>query len=235
MTDPPDFGDEQDPEEYGGYDPRVHQDDTIDVMVLLDPDGFGVGDDSTEPNIVGRFVDRLSTRLEVLGNHPTLVVLQEDLPDENDYPHNIFGVVTNVASTARWARSWGGNVVTIERLSPSSLRLNGRTSSATFDLSQVEEAAAFTFDEMESLPEEPPAVGLTVIEHRQLEVVLANAQRAPDEVRLDPEDRALLESAVETMRAQLASPEPDRHTSGGFSDGSQASAAECCSVCSATT
>ena len=215
MSDPPTFDGPPDLDtDYGGYDPAIHQDDTIDVMVLIEPSGFGIASGAHEPDIVDLFVSRLSNRLQVLGNHPTIVVLQDELPEENDYPNNVFGVVTNVASAARWARSWGGNLVTIERLSSSALRLTGRSDRATFDVSQLEEAAAFTYDEMEALPDDPPDVGLTAVEQRQLEVVLANAERAPDEVRLNAEDRALLEVAVQTMRAQLASPEPDRHIIG---------------------
>lgn len=67
---------------------------------------------------------------------------------------------------------------------------------------------------MDALPDDPPTTGVSAAELRALEVVLGNAERATYEVSLDPLDRALLQAAVDTLRVQLASPEPDRHIIG---------------------
>lgn len=94
-----------------------------------------------------------------------------------------------------------------------SLRLTGRQV-RTFDRAQLEDALAFTSDELDALPDDPPDVGVTATELRRLEVVLTQADHAIYEAPLDALDRALLQAAVDTLRAQLASPEPDRHIIG---------------------
>jgi hypothetical protein len=54
--------------------------------------------------------------------------------------------------------------------------------------------------------------GLAISERQHLEVVLAATLGVVQDahVRLDPEDRALLQAAADTLRAQLASPRADR-------------------------
>lgn len=196
------------------YDPALNKDDTIDVMVLMDRSAVDTsGPQGSLPDVLDQFAFALTETLQVGENKATLLAEVDELRDENDYPNNVYGVVTNVAEAARWTKGWGGNLVTVERLGPGSLRLTGRDS-RTFDSSQLQDAVTFASDELDALPDDAPSVGLTIVEHRQLEVVLGKAERALHEVSLNPEDRALLQAAVETLRSQLSSPEPDRHIVG---------------------
>jgi hypothetical protein len=191
-----------------------HQDDTIDVMILVDRTELGtpLSDGWPPEQLLDHYVISLHKRLQVLENRATLAVEVDELADEKDYPSQIYGVVTNVPSAARWAESWGGNVVVVESRGES-LRLTGRDS-RTFDRAHLEDALEYTSVELDVLPDQTPDCGVTVLEHRQLEVTLGNADKALVEVALAPEDRALLQAAVATLRAQLASPEPDRHIIG---------------------
>lgn len=198
----------------GGHDRGWHQDDTIDVMILIDRSEIGqpLTEGWPPENLLDHYVMELHKHLQVLENRATLIVESDELHDESDYPNNIYGVVTNVPSAARWTRGWGGNLVELERRGDS-LVLIGRNT-RTFDRAHLPDALEFTSRELDALPDEPPDVGVTVTEHRMLEVVLLHATRAVEEVALDPEDRALMQAAVDTLRAQLASPEPDRHIIG---------------------
>jgi hypothetical protein len=190
------------------------QDDTIDVMILVDRTAVNtpLTDEWPPAELVDRYVLELHRRLQTLENQATLVVEVEELPDEDDYPYNIHGVVTNVPSAAQWTRSWGGNLVTFE-CRDGSLILAGRETK-TFDKDNLEAALEFTSQELDALPDDPPDAGITAVEHRRLEIVLGAAGNAVDELSLNPDDRALLQSAVDTLRAQLMSPEPDRHIIG---------------------
>lgn len=89
------------------------------------------------------------------------------------------------------------------------LILTGRT---TESFGQDEQRAALTFAEGEVSAhwDPPPSIGVTVQEHRQLEVILREAQQVVVSAALTDEDRALLQAAVDTFRAQLQSPEPDQ-------------------------
>lgn len=191
-----------------------HQDDTIDVMILIDRSEIGrpLADDWPPEDLLDHYVIELHKRLQVLENRATLVLESDELPDEDDYPNNIYGVVTNVPSVAQWTRSWGGNLVELQRRGDS-LVLTGRDT-RTFDRAHLSDALEFTSSELDVLPDRPPDIGITPAEHRRLEVVLHGATNAVQEVALSPEDRALLQAAVDTLRAQLASPEPDRHIIG---------------------
>lgn len=197
-----------------GHDRGWHQDDTIDVMILIDRSEIGrpLTDEWPPADLLDHYVIELHKRLQVLENRATLVVESDELPDEEGYPNNIYGVVTNVPSAARWTRSWGGTLVELKRRGDS-LMLIGRDT-RTFDRAHLNDALEFTSSELDALPDRPPDVGVTPTERRMLEVVLRDATRAVDEVALNPEDRALLQAAVDTLRAQLASPEPDRHIVG---------------------
>jgi hypothetical protein len=197
-------------DEPGGWD----QDDTIDVMVLVDRSQLSTPLTGNWPpeELLDEYVLGLYTHLQTLENRATLVVELDEVPTEEDYPYNIYGVVTNVPSAAAWTRSWNGGLVTFEARGDSII-LTGRESRA-FARHELEEALAFTSNELDALPTEPPQVGVTPTEHRQLEVVLGAADSAVYEMTLDPEDRALLQAAVDTLRAQLSSPEPDRHIIG---------------------
>lgn len=197
-----------------GDDGRWHQDDTMDVMILVDRSEIGrpLTDEWPPEDLLDHYVIELHKRLQVLENRATLVVEHDELPDEADYPNNICGVVTNVPSAARWARSWGGNLVELNRRRDS-LVLIGRDT-RTFDRAHLDDALEFTSGELDALSDQPPDVGVTPTEHRMLEVVLRDATRAVQEVALDPPDRALMQAAVDTLRAQLASPQPDRHIIG---------------------
>jgi hypothetical protein len=196
------------------HDSGWHQDDTIDVLILIDRSEVGrpLVDEWPPDDLLDHYVLELRKRLQVLENRATLLLERDELPDEEDYPNNVYGVVTNVPSTARWTRSWGGNLVEIQRRGDS-LVLIGRDT-RTFDRAHLEDALEFTSGELDALPDQPPAVGITPTEHRMLEAVLSDATRAVHELALDPEDRALLQTAVDTLRAQLVSPEPDRHIIG---------------------
>lgn len=196
------------------HDRGWHQDDTIDVMILIDRSEIGrpLADEWPPEDLLDHYVLELHKRLQVHENRATLLLESEELPDEQDYPNNVYGVVTNVPSTVRWTRSWGGNLVQIQRRGDT-LILIGRDT-RTFDGAHLNDALEFTSGELDALPDQPPEVGITPTEHRVLEAVLGDATRAVHEVALNPEDRALLQAAVDTLRAQLASPEPDRHIIG---------------------
>lgn len=141
-----------------------------------------------------------------------MLVTISELSNADEYPTQIYGVVTNDASVAEWARTWNANLVEVE-LQGDSLRLIGRTT-RTFDRSHMVDALAFTSEELDALPAEPPEAGLSVVEHRKLEIVLGHAHSAVSDTALDALERATLQAAVDTLRAQLASPEPDRHIIG---------------------
>ncbi|HET7489176.1 MAG TPA: hypothetical protein VFJ85_14690 [Acidimicrobiales bacterium] len=183
-------------------------------MILIDRSEIGqpLTEEWPPEDLLDHYVMELYKRLQVLENRATLVLESDELPNEDHYPNNIYGVVTNVSSTVRWARGWGGNLVELKRRGDS-LVLIGRET-RTFDRAHLTDALEFTSRELDALPDDPPEVGITVTEHRMLEVVLLDAARAVEEVALNPDDRALMQAAVDTLRAQLASPEPDRHIIG---------------------
>lgn len=191
-----------------------YQDDTIDVMILVDRSALGspISDEWPPAELIDHYVMDLHRRLQVLENRATLIVEVDELPDEQDYPNNVYGVVTNVASAARWARSWNGNVVEFEQ-DGDSLVLTARER-RVFTRDDLDRALVFTSDEMDALPDQPPEIGITVAEHRRLESVLGAADHAVHDLTLNPDDRALLQAAIDSLRAQLRSPEPDRHIIG---------------------
>ena len=78
----------------------------------------------------------------------------------------------------------------------------------------LEDATLFAEAQVLALPDDPADVGVAPAELRQLEVVLHAAVKIADTARLDPEDRALLQAAVDTLRIQLVSPVPDRQIVG---------------------
>lgn len=79
-------------------------------MVLIDRGVVGgpLTDEWPPAHLLDHYVTSLHKRLQVLENRATLVLEIDELADEDDYPSQIYGVVTNVPSVARWARSWGG-------------------------------------------------------------------------------------------------------------------------------
>jgi hypothetical protein len=160
--------------------------------------------------LINEFVLSLREHLQVLMNEGTLLVAAADLQSDDELPSSVYGVVTDDKEVAEWTRSWGGNLVTFER-ADGGLQLTGRTVGR---FSTAEDAVVFAANEVTALPDDPQAQGISVIEHRRLEVVLTAAISESETVTLDAEDRALLNAAIETLRAQMASPVPDRHIIG---------------------
>jgi hypothetical protein len=124
----------------GGHDRGWHQDDTIDVMILIDRSEIGqpLTEEWPPSDFLDHFVIELHKQLEVLENRATLVVESSELPDDSDYPSNIYGVVTNVPSAARWTHGWSGNLIELERRGES-LVLIGRET-RVFDRAHLSDA-----------------------------------------------------------------------------------------------
>lgn len=185
-----------------------------DVLVLMDRSGLGQLSHDTWPpeEFLDELVVELRKRLQALGNQATLLVDAADVPDGEDLPDSVYAVVTNVAVVAEWARSWGGNLVVLDRAG-GDVVARGRTIQR-FGRESMSEALRFISEEIAAVPNPGPELGITVVEHRRLEVVLRTAQTTLSEARLSDEDRLLLQAAVETLRSQLTSPLPDRHIIG---------------------
>jgi hypothetical protein len=179
----------------------------------VDPEVLIFVESASRNALLDSFVFGLRDDLEVLSNLPTLAVTEADVPTGESLPDTIFAAVTTSDEVSRWVQSWRGTSVSVSG-GHEQLFVSGRGKRRMFDEASLSEAVRFASDLVTTLPPPDGGVGLEAVEHRQLEVVLNGTLEVVTEARLSPEDRALLQAAVDTLRAQLASPAPDRHIIG---------------------
>jgi hypothetical protein len=185
------------------------------------PDFLIVAAETTTTAVFDRFASHLVDDLEVLRNRPTLAVGAEEVDDEHPLPVEALGVVSNDGEALRWAERNGLWAIRCEER-PGGLLITPQWQPAK-QLTFVDpaEAALAVTELLESAGtnDQPPGrvarttrdgFEITVQEHRSLEVVVLAVIQQMDVVQLDPEDRELLQTAIDTLQLQLRTSKPDR-------------------------
>lgn len=186
------------------------------------PDFVIVAAETTTTALFDRFASHLVDDLEVLRNRPTLAVSSSEVDDEHPLPVEAFGVVSNDGEALRWAERNGLWAIRCEERQGGLLVTPQWEPEKQLDFVNPAEAALAVADLLESagttnkeLPDSfagsaRDCFEITVEEHRRLEVVLLAAVKQMDAVELDPEDRELLQTAIDTLQLQLRTSKPDR-------------------------
>lgn len=182
---------------------------------------IGSGDLDTSPAFAA-FAAQLDKSLQVLGNRPTLAMPVSELPSIGELPDDVFGVVTNDQEVAAWALGRGIPLVVWRELPTNGFEVSvggDRSLGESFQSSDMVRAALRVKEILESLTaaelspgidDESAGFGVSTVEHQRLEVVISAAYEVVERHTFDPDDRALLQAAVETMQLQLRTSKPDR-------------------------
>lgn len=208
-------------------------------LVRLDPDPWWgpvipdfvvVAAEMSSTATFDQFVSHLVDDLEVLGNHPTLAVSASEIDDDHPLPVDAFGLVSNDLDTLRWAERnglWpvrceerdGGLVVSPLWQPGRDLRFHDPAEAAMavtelLDSAGREDRDAAPPDSASSREDAGAASAgsfwISVEEHRMLETVVLEVVQQTEFLRLDPEDRELLQTALDTLQLQLRTSKPDR-------------------------